>query len=765
MLSSCVTGKTPTLKSAENMERAVNIPSSSNEKPEVTSSTSMHPSLGLTKKGIEKIRNNIGKLPLFDKQIAAAKKNIEAAIATGIDVPIPKDMAGGYTHETHKQNYKLMQQAGNLYQITGDEKYAAYVKEMLMEYCEMYPSLPIHPTKRSYATGKIFWQCLNDANWMVFTSQAYDCIHDYLTPTERDKLETDLFIPFANFLSEGNPRFFNRIHNHSTWANAAVGMMALAMNNDTLLHKALYGLQDDGIDASEFDNDGGFIKTEGVTTAGFLAQLDNSFSPDGYFAEGPYYLRYAIFPFLVFSHALHNNKPELDIFNYREGILKKATNTLLQLTDSNGHFFPINDAQKGMSYKSYELVDAVGLIYYVDDKQDYLLDWAAAQNVVSLNEAGFNIANALTNHKANQPSKKSMIFRDGVKGDGGGVAVLRAQELEVLFKFSTQGMGHGHFDRLSYSLYDNTGEVIQDYGAVRWVNVDQKGGGRYLPENKTFGKQSIAHNTIVINEGSHYGGSVKEAEKSNPSLFYHDFKNENIKIISALENNAYENVEMQKTIFLIDDKDLNGSLMIDISIVNTPSASTIEIPVWYMGQKLKSSFDGQKKLDQLVPLGKQNGYQHIWKESSSTIDNDSYTFNWFGDDKFYTLHGVSKVGDKIILGRAGANDPDFNLRSDPVLIHRREGSKSTSFVNLIEAHGNYSRITEVPSVPYALINDVTLKHSSEDYTIFTFSSTQYVWDVMIANKNDNLKANHSKEIGGKVYSWTGFYKLNKNKKP
>ena len=727
-------------------------------------STSAHPSLSLTKDGVLKIRNQMGTVPLFDKQVAAAKKQIEEAISKGIDVPIPKDMAGGYTHETHKLNYKLMHKAGNLFQITGEEKYADYVKRMLMEYCEMYPTLPIHPTNRSYATGKIFWQCLNDANWMVFTSQAYDCIYDYLSESERTKLETELFIPYANFLSEENPKFFNRIHNHSTWANAAVGMMALAMDNDSLLNKALYGLKDDGIDAAEFDNDGGFIKTEGITTAGFLAQLDYSFSPDGYFAEGPYYLRYAIFPFLAFSHALHNNKPELDIFNYRDGILKKATNTLLQLTDSNGHFFPINDSQKGMSYRAYEIVDAVGLVYYVDDSQKYLLDWAAAQNIVSLNEAGFKLASALSNHKITKPIKKSKIFRDGVQGDGGGVAVLRADNLELLFKFSTQGMGHGHFDRLSYSLYDDTGEVIQDYGAVRWVNVDQKGGGRYLPENNTFGKQSIAHNTIVVNQGSHYEGSVKNAEKSNPALFYSNFENEDHKIISANEDNAYQGVEMQKTLLLIDDQELSGSVMIDISNVSADNTATVEIPLWYLGQKMQTSFDCKKNLKQLEPIGDDNGYEHIWKESSCIIDEDNFNFNWFGKNRFYTLHSTSQSGDEIIMGRAGANDPTFNLRSDPVLIHRRNGVKKSTFINLIEAHGSYDRNTEVPIAPYSTIKSIDLIDSSEDYTIFTFSSEQSQWNVMISNRDKKSEAMHSVTVNEKQYNWTGFYKITKTKK-
>jgi len=161
-----------------------------------------HPNLILTEAGVRNIKAALGKAPLFDKVLAETIAEVDAEIATGIDVPIPKDMAGGYTHQRHKRNWFMMQKAGVLYQVTSDDKYAVYIRDMLLEYAEMYPSLPIHPTDRSYATGKIFWQCLNDANWLVYVSQAYDAIYDFCTKAEREKLERDLFRPYADFLSQ-----------------------------------------------------------------------------------------------------------------------------------------------------------------------------------------------------------------------------------------------------------------------------------------------------------------------------------------------------------------------------------------------------------------------------------------------------------------------------------------------------------------------------------------------------------------------------------
>ncbi len=720
-----------------------------------------HPSLTLTEAGVEKIRRGLGKANLFDQQISKAEKLLDQAIQKGIDIPVPKDMAGGYTHEQHKVNYKMMHAAGNLYQITGKEQYANFVKDMLMGYADIYPSLPLHPTKQSYATGKIFWQCLNDANWLVFASQAYDCVYDQFTKTERKKLEEDLFVPFANFLSIGNPKFFNRIHNHSTWANAAVGLIALVMDNDTLLSKALYGLQNDGIKADEFDDDGGYFKKDGVTKAGFLAQLDYSFSPDGYFSEGPYYQRYAIFPFLVFSHALHNKKPELDIFNYRDGILKKATQSLLQLNNKQGEFFPINDAQKGMSYEAYELITAVDLMYLVDDSQPALLDWAAAQGSVVLNEAGYQVAQALEGHNAENPVKESIVFSDGVEGKQGGIAVLRSENLEVLFKYSTQGMGHGHFDRLSYSLYDEAGEIIQDYGAVRWVNVDQKGGGRYLPENRSFGKQTIGHNAVVINGTSHYQASVKKAEQHDPIFYYNDFSSDGFQVVSAYEHNAYPNTDLHRTLYLVNDEELNGAVLLDIMKVKVPAPSTVELPLWYVGQVMKSSFDCPKSSSILEPLGDDFGYQHIWKESDCSVVGDVIQFNWFNDNRFYTMTAVGEKGEEIIMGRTGANDPNYNLRPDPVLIQKRKEVRSTSFISVIEPHGEYSRITEISDTPYARIQSVRKIYEDENYIIVEFSTGSSVWTVMLCTSTHAKDKTHTITVADQTYDWQGVTQIKK----
>ncbi|KAA3637697.1 MAG: heparinase, partial [Bacteroidetes bacterium] len=643
----------------------------------------------------------------------------------------------------------------------GDEKYAIYVRDMLLAYAKMYPELPLHPTKRSYATGKIFWQCLNDANWLVYVSQAYDCIYHFLSEQEREKLEKDLFKPFADFLSIGNPQFFNRIHNHSTWANAAVGMIAIVMEDSVLLNRALYGLQKDNIPEDLRDDDNGFIKLKDQNEAGFLAQLDHSFSPDGYFTEGPYYLRYAIFPFLKFGKALVNNQPELDILAYRDSILKKSVYALLHQTDPNGLFFPINDAQKGMSWRAREVITAVDNIYYHCGQDADLLSIAQLQNRVLLDETGMAVAKAIQSGKAASLKLNSMLFTDGNNGDEGGLAILRSfneneNETCLVMKFTAQGMGHGHFDKLTYALYDETGEVIQDYGSARWVNIDQKGGGRYLPENKTFAKQTVAHNTVTINEVSHFEGKVEKGEKHSPDLHFFKADNKDFLAISARDNHAYPGVEMQRTLALVKDEHFRNPLVIDVFRVSADTEKQMDFPLWFHGHLLSTSATLKTNVSALKPLGEKYGYQHLWHEASGFPDQPFHQMTWFANGKFFTVSSTTEKGDEIILARGGANDPNFNLRHDPVYIHRKSSVKDAIFINIIESHGTYNPVSEIPLSPFATVSSVDILYDSGKYTIVSLSKENGLkWELAIANLNNSETANHSLEANGVIYKWKG----------
>ncbi|WP_299715856.1 alginate lyase family protein [uncultured Tenacibaculum sp.] len=722
-----------------------------------------HPNLILTAKGVENIKKNIGTIPLFDHSLTLTKSEVDKQISKGISIPVPKDMAGGYSHTQHKINYATMQKAGVLFQLLDNEKYALYIKEMLMGYANLFPTLSRHPEARSYARGKLFWQCLNDANWLVYTSQAYDSIYNWLTKEERDFLETNLFRPYADFLSVETPQFFNRIHNHSTWGCVAVGMIGLVMNDEELIQRALYGVKNDGISSEAIDNDGGTIKSKG-NKSGFLANLDSPFSPDGYYTEGPYYHRYALYPFLIFAQALQNKKPELKIFEYKNGVLLKSVSAILNLTDEDGEFFPLNDGQKGMSYHNQSLISAVDIAYFFGKQDQGLLSVAEEQNQVQLDETGMAVALAVKEGKAKPFQKESIELSDGANGDEGAIGIVRAQQndqkLTLVMKYSAHGLSHGHFDKLSFSLYENGEEVIQDYGLARFVNVEQKNGGGYLKENKTWAKQTIAHNTIVVDESSQFKGKYKASSKHHAEKYLFDVKNEKVQVVSAKENNAYEGVQLHRTMLMVSDTTLTTPFVIDITKVTSEAEHTYDLPLYYFGQKIDSNLD-VTSFSEIKPLGKKHGYQHLWKEASGNSDKELTQLTWLHNQRFYTLSSISTNKDEFIFGRIGANDPNFNLRRDPVFIQRKTNESDALFVNILESHGKYDPVSESSIQAKSNIKSVKVIYDETDYTALSLTfNNEKNGIVIIANQDSSEYKKHKLTIQNKHYSWTGAYYFN-----
>ena len=76
---------------------------------------------------VKAMREAAGQSGRFAEAYQQLRKQMDKVIAQPTDVPVPVDAGGGYTHEQHKRNYQNMYQAGQLYLLSGDKKYADYV--------------------------------------------------------------------------------------------------------------------------------------------------------------------------------------------------------------------------------------------------------------------------------------------------------------------------------------------------------------------------------------------------------------------------------------------------------------------------------------------------------------------------------------------------------------------------------------------------------------------------------------------------------------
>jgi len=702
-----------------------------------------HPVAFATKADLMAVKSSLTKNALINKSYTEIKGLVDKWIGKDIDVPIPKDAAGGYTHDKHKDNYTLMFNSGMMYHLTGDAKYALLVKRLFLKYAALNPTLKNHPQATSAYPGKLFWQALNDANWLVYAGLAFDCIYDYLSVEERQQIATLAFKPLVDYFTKDKKDWFNLIHNHAVWACAGVGIVGVATDNEDYVQMALYGTNKDG-------------------KAGFIAHMDGLFSPDGYYNEGPYYTRYAVLPFYLFANAINNTKPQLKVFEHRNNILQKALNGALQQTNLDGRFYSYNDALKEKDFTSNELVVAVDMAWQVYGANAAYLPVAKAQGRVILNKGGVSISQALQKEKniAAYYPYQSIEFTDGAKGDKGGVSILRSGKgknlTSLIYKYSSHGLSHGHYDKLNITLYDNGNEVLQDYGAARFIGIEQKWGGRYLPETKTYAQQTIAHNTITVDEISHFKGIEKESEKYSPVKLFGNVGKENIQVVSVLDDKAYADVKLHRSIYMLKLPGETKPLTIDIFRALANGPHQYDLPFNYLGTVVSTNFKYNAFTNSQKTLGSKNGYQFLWKEAEATLNNPFAQFTFLNGRSFYTISSLTGDSSNIYFTRMGANDPDFNLRRDPSYIIRTKGTNQT-FLNVVEIHGNYSEIAEVASASYSSVSKVETLQDDENYTagMITFKGKNLI--VIQANKNFDINAKHNFSREGININWVGPY--------
>jgi len=671
---------------------------------------------------------------LFDAEVARSREFLADMMRGGIDVPVPKDVGGGATHEQHKENYRAIYEAGQLYRLFGDRRYLDFSRSMLLAYAELYPTLGPHPARANEHSGRLFWQVLNDAVWLVNAIQGYELIRGDLTEPDREKIDR-LFRQVADFLSIESVDTFDRIHNHATWATAGVGMTGYVLGDRSLVERALKGSRQDG-------------------SAGFLRQIDVLLSPDGYYAEGPYYQRYALWPFMVFANAIEKHDPQVEIFKRRGGVLLQAVRTAIDLT-YNSHFLPLNDALKEKGLDTEELYQGVAIAYaYSRDPE--LLWIAAQQGRVALSAEGQLVATDLAAGKARRFQFRSRLLRDGADGLSGAVALLRSGDYDngqlLVAKNGSQGMGHGHFDRLNWLYYDDGQEVITDYGAARFLNIAAKDGGRYLPENDSWAKQSIAHNVLVVDGRSHFDSDLTSAE-AHPAEQLYFAQSDSLSVSIGRSSDAYPDVTMTRALALVAIPGFEKPVVVDLLRVESARTHRYDLPLHFKGQLLQLGPAFETYTTNRPVLGDGFGYQHVWVDATARQQDQPFV-TWQTGNRFHTWHWAPVSGSTIVIGESGANDPRFNLRREPLLIQRVKDASNALFAGVLEGHGLYDPASERVTGSSSQI--ASLRAGTVDDADVMIVKTKTGSRVAIAVAHSmNPSLSHRVRFDGETLNWTG----------
>ncbi|GAL25180.1 poly(beta-D-mannuronate) lyase [Vibrio variabilis] len=156
-------------------------------------------------------------------------------------------------------------------------------------------------------------------------------------------------------------------------------------------------------------------------------------------------------------------------------------------------------------------------------------------------------------------------------------------------------------------------------------------------------------------------------------------------------------------------------------------------------------------------MGENFGYQHLWNLGSGDVEGSSLV-SWLHGNSYYSLVTSAVEGSKVFFARLGANDPDFNLRSEPALILRQSGQNHV-FASVLETHGYFNEEFEASVGARGLVESVATLADNDDATIIEVKTTSgNAYRFAISNRveaeQDSL---HEVSFGEETVSFTGSF--------
>jgi len=682
---------------------------------------------------------------LFSKSLERLEEAVAKALDKPLDVP-GQGEAGSYEHNQHKFNYELMDQCAKLYAFTGQTKHLEIVRSLLLMYADSYLQMPFHEQKNTNPPGRLFHQILNEHMWLFYASLAYSVIQKHLSAADRSTIETQLFTPMIDMFTVLYSHDFDRIHNHGIWAVAAVGVCALNLGDKETVNKAIFGLKGDG------------------RSGGFLAQISKLFSRSGYYIEGPYYHRFAIRPLVMFAQVLHLHYPQLNIYAYEEGVIGTTIKALLLCSNPDGTFPALNDASLTMNIDDEGALAALSVYFSHYGQDEILIKAAKQQGKVWLSPCSLPLSQAIDNYAGNAAIHwPSIELAEGAHDEKGAQGFLRSQQpnrpvSQAIMAYGQHGMGHGHFDALGITLFGNGHEFVREYGFARWVNVETKFGGRYLDENKSWARQTVAHNGVTVDCRTQNAFDVAQADSHYGKRHFFT-KQANVQAMSAYANDHYVGVDMQRTLLMLELDDFEHPLIVDLYRLTSQSEHTYDFVVHYSGQITSTNLQYQYHANQRNCLGDNYGYQHLFEKARATAEPTSQ-LTWLQDQCFHSWTTGTTAGE-IIFAQTGANDPAMNLRTEDCVLLRTQASNHL-FASTYETHGLFDEASESCFGALNQVQDVTVLHNDDNYSIVAVSYTKdaqiHRLCVCIANKLGNdAHMQHQISVNQRIFKWGGHF--------
>lgn len=370
--------------------------------------------------------------------------------------------------------------------VSRREEFAREAFRILGRYAELYPAWERHDRwgRTGFLAvigGKRYCQGLDEAVGVIKLAKAWDLLAQWPgAPAGARERIERDFLRATIEAIYSHYALYDGRNNHMTWFNAAAATVGAALGDAPMMNRALNG------------------------TKGLRAQFAGSVTAEGLWYEGTLsYHFYALEAVVATAQATAACGVDLT----GEPAFRRMYLAPLELTWPNGRLPAFNDGDPG-SIGNRRGVYAFAAQRWQDPAFRLFAD------------------------KGELPVFPSAVYRDA------GLAYLRRgagdRAVTAILDYGTHGGHHGHPDKLNLLLYAFGREIFFDPGRLTYS----------CPEHTTWTRQSVAHNTVVIDRAS---------QAPVDGLLLSFTNGEGWDAVVAEAANVYPHARLRRALVLFDD--------------------------------------------------------------------------------------------------------------------------------------------------------------------------------------------------------------------
>lgn len=434
-----------------------------------------HPCTIWDAEDIAALKRQIAEVPAAKDAWQRCLAGCEKLVTERVKVPDEPDYAEKpELGRAHTRVAEAIANLGMAYALSGDERFAAEAKSLLLQLADRYEAWPVHSNpKMKHDASKWSWQRLNDAIWLVQAAWGFDLIQGSkaVSAEERAKIADHFVMPCVKQIMSSQA-IIAAPTNWSVICCTAVMVGARACDNQEFWDKAVNGLPVKNAKPDEHKG-------------GIYFFIDKAIDDDGLWGEGAIgYQFMAMRGLVVMAETLWHNG--IDVWGYHDSRLKLVFDSPLWFCYPGGTSSPaLGDSGSASLFGRDAHLYQYAARRYGDRTYDAILS-RIAPPLASVYNLFMPACDFRSVEAVGLPPVPSIRF------PGVGYATARCGDGDastyLLVEHGPNG-SHHHPDKLAFNLYGLGEELFADAG-IAWYTTDIY---------QHYYNHTLAHNTIAAN--------------------------------------------------------------------------------------------------------------------------------------------------------------------------------------------------------------------------------------------------------------------------